>query len=64
MTGVSQRAYARLRGVSLTAVQKAVASKRITLNPDGTIDQAKMRAVSPSTDFSYDFQDLLLRPIK
>jgi hypothetical protein len=44
MTGVSQRAYARLRGVSLTAVQKAVATKRITLNPDGTIDPATANA--------------------
>jgi hypothetical protein len=34
------------------------------LNPDGTIDQAKMRAVSPETDFSFDFQDLLLKPAK
>ena len=34
------------------------------LNPDGTIDQAKMRAVSPATDFSFDFQDLLLRPVR
>jgi len=40
MTGVSQRAYARLRGVQLSAVQKAIATKRITLNPDGTIDPA------------------------
>jgi CubicO group peptidase (beta-lactamase class C family) len=32
------------------------------LNPDGTIDQAKMQAVSPETDFSFDFQDLLLKP--
>jgi hypothetical protein len=32
------------------------------LNPDGTIDQAKMRAVSPATDFSFDFQDLVLKP--
>ena len=38
MTGVSQRAYARLRGVALSAVQKAITTKRITLNPDGTID--------------------------
>jgi hypothetical protein len=44
MTGVSQRAYARLRGVSLTAVQKAIATKRITLNPDGTIDPATANA--------------------
>jgi CubicO group peptidase (beta-lactamase class C family) len=33
------------------------------LNPDGSIDQVKMRAVSPATDFSFDFQDLLLRPV-
>jgi CubicO group peptidase (beta-lactamase class C family) len=32
------------------------------LNPDGTIDRAKMAAVSPETDFSFDFHDLLLRP--
>lgn len=33
------------------------------LNPDGSIDSARMRAVSPETDFSFDFQDLLLRPV-
>jgi hypothetical protein len=38
MMGVSLRAYARMRGCSLTAVQKAIASKRITPLPDGTID--------------------------
>ena len=38
MTGVSQRAFARLRGVAMSAVQKAIASKRITPNADGTID--------------------------
>ena len=36
--GVSLRAYARARGCSLTAVQKAIASKRITPLADGTID--------------------------
>lgn len=35
-----------------------------TLNPDGSIEQAKMKAVSPSTDFSFDFHDLLLKPKK
>lgn len=35
-----------------------------SLNPDGTIDQAKMAPVSPDTDFSYDFQDLLLKPVQ
>lgn len=33
-----------------------------TLNPDGTIDSAKMAAVSPLADFSFDYQDLLLKP--
>jgi len=32
------------------------------LNPDGSIERARMEAVSPETDFSYDFQDLDLRP--
>jgi CubicO group peptidase (beta-lactamase class C family) len=34
------------------------------LNPDGTIDQVKLQAVSPMADFSYDYQDLLLKPVK
>jgi CubicO group peptidase (beta-lactamase class C family) len=34
------------------------------LNPDGTIDSAKMAAVSPLADFSFDYQDLLLKPEK
>jgi hypothetical protein len=33
------------------------------LRPDGTIDQAKMLPASSAVDFSYDFQDLLLRPV-
>lgn len=32
------------------------------LNPDGTIDSARMKAVSPLADFSFDYQDLLLKP--
>ncbi len=32
------------------------------LNADGTIDQVKLRAADPATDFSFDFQDLLLKP--
>jgi hypothetical protein len=32
------------------------------LNPDGTIESAKMAAVSPLADFSFDYQDLLLKP--
>lgn len=33
-----------------------------SLNPDGTIDSARMLAVSPLADFSFDYQDLLLKP--
>jgi hypothetical protein len=38
MAGLSQRAYARHRGVTHRAVQKAIKTGRITINPDGTID--------------------------
>jgi CubicO group peptidase (beta-lactamase class C family) len=34
-----------------------------SLKPDGTIDEARMKAVSPLTDFSFDFQDLLFHPV-
>lgn len=34
-----------------------------SLKPDSSIDQVKMEAVSPLTDFSFDFHDLLLRPV-
>jgi CubicO group peptidase (beta-lactamase class C family) len=34
-----------------------------SLNPDGGIDSAKMKAVSPLTDFSFDFQHLALKPV-
>lgn len=43
---------------------RADAFVTFSLNPDGTVEQAKMQAVSPATDFSYDFQDLLLKPVK
>jgi CubicO group peptidase (beta-lactamase class C family) len=43
---------------------RADAYVTFALDPDGSIDQARMRAVSPATDFSFDFQDLLLKPIK
>jgi hypothetical protein len=36
--GISIRAYARLRGCSESAVRKAISSKRIKPDPDGTID--------------------------
>jgi CubicO group peptidase (beta-lactamase class C family) len=33
-----------------------------SLRPDGSIDSARMAAVSPLADFSFDYQDLLLKP--
>jgi CubicO group peptidase (beta-lactamase class C family) len=42
---------------------RADAYVTFALNPDGSIDQLKMKAVSPQTDFSYDFHDLLLKPV-
>jgi CubicO group peptidase (beta-lactamase class C family) len=33
------------------------------LNPDGSIREVKMQPVSPLTDFSFDFQDLDLKPV-
>jgi len=33
-----------------------------SLKPDGSIESAKMQAVSPLADFSFDYQDLLLKP--
>ena len=39
--GISIRAYARHRGVTDTAVHKAIRSGRVTPEPDGTIDADK-----------------------
>jgi CubicO group peptidase (beta-lactamase class C family) len=41
---------------------RADAYVSFALNPDGSIDRAKMKAVLPATDFSFDFQDLVLKP--
>ena len=43
---------------------RADAFVSFALDPDGKVEQAKMRAVSPATDFSFDFRDLLLRPVR
>src|SRR5690349_4757446 len=42
--GLSRRAYARHRGVSETAVRKAIAAGRIGIEPDGSIDPVKADA--------------------
>ena len=34
-----------------------------SLDEDGTPREARMKAVSPTTDFSFDFQDLMLTPV-
>ena len=41
MSGLSIRAYARVRGVSHVAVLKAIKNRRISQNDDGTIDPDK-----------------------
>ena len=43
---------------------RADAYVTFVLDPDGTIAEARMKPFSPDTDFSYDFQDLLLKPVK
>ena len=43
---------------------RADAFVTFSLNPDGSIERVKMKAVSPATDFSFDFHDLLLKPVK
>jgi hypothetical protein len=35
-----------------------------SLQPDGSIRDIRLKAVSPLADFSYDFQDLLFTPAK
>jgi CubicO group peptidase (beta-lactamase class C family) len=34
-----------------------------SLDPDGKITEARMQPISPLTDFSFDFQDLRLKPV-
>jgi CubicO group peptidase (beta-lactamase class C family) len=41
---------------------RADAYATFALQPDGSIDQLKMAPASDDVDFSYDFQDLLLKP--
>ncbi len=43
---------------------RADAFVTFALTPDGSIDRVNMRPVSAETDFSFDFQDLLLKPAK
>lgn len=53
MDGLSIRAYARHRGVSHTAVRKALAAGRITLGEDGTINpEAADQQWTTSTNLS------------
>lgn len=35
-----------------------------SLKPDGFIEHAKLQAISPLADFSFDYQDLLLKPVR
>jgi CubicO group peptidase (beta-lactamase class C family) len=42
---------------------RADAYVTFALNPDGSIEQVRMAPTSPAVDFSFDFQDLLLKPV-
>ncbi len=42
---------------------RADAFVSFTIDPEGKIVEARMKPVSPDTDFSYDFQDLRLLPV-
>ena len=53
VAGLTIRGYARHRGISHTAVRKALATGRITATPDGTIDpEAADRQWATATDLS------------
>lgn len=43
---------------------RADAYVTFALNPDGSIERARMVPVSDETDFSFDFQDLELKPVR
>ncbi len=43
---------------------RADAYVTFSIDPDGSIVEARMKAVSPATDFSYDFHDLALKPAR
>lgn len=43
---------------------RADAYVTFALHPDGTIEQVELAPASPDVDFSFDFQDLLLKPVK
>lgn len=43
---------------------RADAYVTFNLNPEGGIAEVKMKAVSDATDFSFDFHDLLLKPVR
>lgn len=34
-----------------------------SLQPDGSIGTMTMKAISPLADFSFDYQDLLFKPV-
>jgi len=42
---------------------RADAFVTFALHPDGSIREARMEPMSPAVDFSFDFQDLLLKPV-
>ncbi|QWP77498.1 elements of external origin [Lysobacter sp. K5869] len=62
--GISIRAYGRHRGVSDTAVRKAIATGRITALSDGTIDPARADAEWAANTTSADAPARAPRPAR
>ena len=54
---------ARWRKVFMGEDQPADAYVSFALAPDATIERMTLSAVSPAIDFSFDYQDLLFRPL-
>jgi hypothetical protein len=50
--------------IPIRAVPSVDAYVTFALNPDGSVDQGRMASASHDVDFSFDFQDLLLRPVQ
>ena len=44
--------------------QDPVPDHDLALDADGKVREARMEAASELTDFSFDFQDLVLRPVR
>ena len=61
MITVTQRSAPSLALIKYAGT-RADAYATFSLRPDGTVEQLKIMPKSDAVDFSFDFQDLTLRP--